>query len=159
MRFPCSYSSCFSASLIRNIGEFGLKNILQIIEQLIQYTVLEIHFGSLKYTAVISIRKNLSNFLLLFKWYKAITMWWCKQPTSNSFQTCLYCIYLLKLYDKSIIILLTNVLANICSEISKIQLVLWMVYGNNVKGLEEVGKLGTLHRWPRSPVMSDYSRP
>ena len=36
------------------------------------------------------------------------------------------CIYLLKLYDISIIILLTNVLTNICSEISKIQLKGWV---------------------------------
>ena len=38
-----------------------------------------------------------------------------------------------------------------------------MVYACNVKGLEEVQMLGknecTLHRWPRSPVISDCSRP
>ena len=34
----------------------------------------------------------------------------------KSFQTCLYCIYLFKLYDKSIIILLANDIANICSK-------------------------------------------
>ena len=33
-------------------------------------------------------------------------------PTSNSFQTYLYCVYLFQLYDKSIIILLTNDLTN-----------------------------------------------
>ena len=127
--------------------------------------VLEIHFRSLKYTAVIRIRKNLSNFP--FKRYEAIrrlaTVCWCKQSTSNSFQTCLYCIYLLKLYDKSIIILLANDLTNICSEISKIRLILWMYFTWNKKGLEEVEKLSrnecTLSRWPRSPVMSDCSRP
>ena len=32
------YCSCFSASLIRNIGQFGAKNILQTIEQLIQFS-------------------------------------------------------------------------------------------------------------------------
>ena len=48
----------------------------------------------------------------LSKRCKAIVCW-CKQPISNNFQTCLYCIYLLKLYDKSIIILLTNDLTNI----------------------------------------------
>ena len=131
--------------------------------------VLEIHFRSLKYRAVIRIRKNLSNFP--FKRYEAIrrlaswlgTVCWCKQSTSNSFQTGLCCIYLLKLYDKSIIILLTNDLTNICSEISKIRLILWMAYTCNVKGLEEVEKLSrnecTLNRWPRSPVMSDCIRP
>ena len=127
--------------------------------------VLEIHFRSWKYTAVIRIHKNLSNFP--FKRYKVIkwlaTVCWSKQSTSNNFQMCLYCIYLLKLYDKSIIILLTNDLTNICSEISKIRLILWMAYTCNVKGLEEVEKLGrnecTLNRWPRSPVTSDCSRP
>ena len=84
--------------------------------------IMPIHFQSLKYTAVIRICKNLSNFPFLSKWNKAgITVFWWKQPTSNSFQTCLYCMYSLKLYNKSIIILLTNDLANICSEISKIR--------------------------------------
>ena len=77
-------------------------------------------------------------------------MFRCKQPTSNSFKTCLYRIYLLKLHDKSIAILLKNDLTNFCREISKIQLILGMVYTCNVKGLEEVEKLDrnecTLHR-------------
>ena len=137
----CS-SSCFSSNLIRNIGEFGVKNYFPDPRKLIQYRVLEIHFRSLKYTAVIRLRKNLSNFPLLSTRYKTITVCWCKQPTSNSFKTCLYSIYLLKLYDKSITILLTNDLTNICSEISKIRLILGMVYTCNVKGLEEVEKLG-----------------
>ena len=67
----------------------------------------------------------------------------CAEPFSKSFQTCLYCIYLFKLYDESIIILLTNDLANICSEISKVWLILWMIYAWNVKGLGgEAEKLG-----------------
>ena len=146
-------------------GNSERKIVLQTIEQLIQYMVLEINFRSLKYTAVIRIGKNLSNFP--FKRCEAIrrlaAVCRCKQSTSNIFQTCLYCIYLLKLYDKSIIVLLKNDLTNICSEISKIRLILWMAYTCNVKGLEEVEKLGrnecTLNRWPRSPVMSDCSRP
>ena len=111
-----------------------------------EYMVLEIHFRSLKYTAVIRICKNLSNFP--FKRYETIrqlvtawnynssmaTMCWCKQPTWNSFQTCLYCIYLLKLYDKLIIILLTNDLTNICSEISQIRLILWKACTSKWKG-------------------------
>ena len=64
---------------------------------------------------------------------------------------------------KSIIILLKNDLTNICSKISKIRLILSMVYTCNVKGLEEVEKLGrnecTLHRCSRSQVMSNCSRP
>ena len=144
-------------------GNFEQKAFLQAIEQLIQYTVAKIQFQCLKFTTVIRIRKNLSNFPFLSKQFQVITVWWCKQPTSNSFQTCLYCIYLFKLYDKSIIILLTNVLANICSEISQIRLILLMVYTCNVKGLEEVQKLGrnkcTLCHCARSPAMSDCSRP
>ena len=62
----------------------------------------------------------------------------------------LYCMHLLKMHIKLIIILLVNDLTNICSEISKIRFILWMVYTCNVKGLEEVEKLGrnecTLHR-------------
>ena len=45
------------------------------------------------------------------------------------------------MYDKLIILLLTNDLTNICSEISKIRLILSTVYTCNVKGLEEVKKL------------------
>ena len=68
----------------------------------------------------------------------------------QQFSSTSICIYLLKLYDKSIIILLANVLANICSGMNKIPLILKMVYTCNVKRLEEVEKLGrnecTLHR-------------
>ena len=56
-----SSSSCFSASVIGNIEEFGAKNH-QTTKLLIQYTVLETQFPSLKYTTVIEIRKNLQNF-------------------------------------------------------------------------------------------------
>ena len=104
-----------------------------------------------------------SNFSFLSKRYKATALCWCKQPTSNSFQTCLYCLYLYKLYDESFVILLANDLINTCGEISKNRFILWMVYACNVKaimkGLEEVEKLvrneSTLHRRPRSLEMSD----
>ena len=56
-----SPSSCNFARAIRNIGKFGAKNCFTD-EQLIQYTVLEIQFRSLKYMAVIRIHNNLSNF-------------------------------------------------------------------------------------------------
>ena len=58
----------------------------------------------------------------------------------RSFQTCLCCLYLFKLYKKSTIILLASSLTNIRSEISKIQLILWMIYTCNVEGLQEVKK-------------------
>ena len=101
-----------------------------------------------------------SNFSFLPKRYKALAVCWCKQPTSKSFQMCFYCISLLKLYYKSTIIMLRNILGNIWSEISKNQLIFLMVYTCSVKRLEKVEKLGrnecTLHRWLRSLEMSDY---
>ena len=104
-----------------------------------------------------------SNFSFLPKRYKAIIVCWCKEPTSKSFQMCLYCIYLLKLYYKSLIILLTNNLTKIWSKVSKIWLILGMVYTCNVKGMKEVLKLGrkecTLHRWPKPLEMSNYIAP
>ena len=50
-------------------GNSEQKVVLQISEQLIQYTVLEIHFRPLKYTYITDVRigKNLSNFPVLFK--------------------------------------------------------------------------------------------
>ena len=131
-------------------GNLEQKTILPTTKQLIQYTVLEIKFWSLKYRTVVKIRKTLSKFPTVLSHFRQFS------NTSD-------CINLLKLYATSVIILLGNVLVNICSEISKIWLILWMVYTCNVKGLEEVEKLGrnecTLHRWRRSPVMSDCSRP
>ena len=43
-------------------GNSEQKAILQTAKELIQYTVLQIQFRSLKYTTVIRIRKHLSNF-------------------------------------------------------------------------------------------------
>ena len=62
----CSSSRHF-ASVIRNIEKFGAKTILQTNEQLMQFTVLEMWFRSLKNMAVISIRKNLKNIPFLSK--------------------------------------------------------------------------------------------
>ena len=77
----CNMQARFSASLIRNIEELEQKIILQTIEQLIQWPVLEILFRSLKYTVAIRILKNLSNFPFLPK-HQAIQVCWYKQPTS-----------------------------------------------------------------------------
>ena len=148
------------SGISRNTGQ---KFILQTTEQLIQYTTWGIQFQSLKHMVVIRIRHKLSNFPLTSKQYKAITMCRCKQLTWNSFKTLLYCNYLLRLYDKSIIILLANDLTNTCSKASKIWMIVWMVYTSNEKRLEEVEKLGTnectFHRWPISLVVRDFSRP
>ena len=84
----CSSSPCsrFSASLVRNIGEFGAKkNILRTIEQPIQYRVLDSHLQSLKYMAVNRIRKNLSNFPFLSKRYRAITVCWSEKTHFKQF--------------------------------------------------------------------------
>ena len=132
------------------------------------YRVVQIYFGLCILIIGLLLRKDFCNLPLpfLFKWYKPKTVCWCKQPTSNSLKH-LKLYIRTQLYDKSIIILLKNVLTIICSEISKILLTIWMVYVYiatfNVKRLEEVEELDrnecTLHRWPSSPVMSHCSRP
>ena len=49
---------------------------------------------------------------------------------------------LFKLYDISVIMLPTNNIIRICSEISKILFILRMVYTCGVKGIEENEKMG-----------------
>ena len=104
----CS-SSSFSASIIWNIWEFRAKNYFTNHQTANTIHRLEIHFRSLKHTTVVRIRKNLETFHSYASDNKAIQF----SNTSD-------CIFLLKFYDRSIIILLGNVLVNICSEISKI---------------------------------------
>ena len=104
--------------------------------------VLKTQFHSVKFTVVTRMGNNFEQLLILFKRYKAITVCWCKQPISNSFQTCLYSTYLFKLYCKSVMILPVNDFTNICREIRKIRLILWMTHTCNMKGLEEVETLG-----------------
>ena len=77
----------------------------KIIKNKKQYTVLEIQYRSVKCTVVTRIPKNFS---FPSKPYKTITVCGCKQTTSKSFQSCLYCIYIFKLDDTSIIMLLKN---------------------------------------------------
>ena len=104
------------------------------------------------YAVVIKVSKNFSNFLFLSKWYRVITVCWCKQTTIDSFQTCLYYLYLVKLYNKWIIILLIKNLTNIYRKISKYRLILWMVYTCIVKLLEEAEKLGRNERRWRNKI-------
>ena len=104
-------------------GNSEQKTILHTTKQLIQYMVLGIQFRSLKYTAVIRIRKNLSNFPFIPNDTRRDHCVDVNNPLQTVFNTSNY-IYLVKLYDRSIIIFLTNVSANICSEISKIRLIL-----------------------------------
>ena len=52
----------FLPALSGILGNSEQKAILQTTKELIQYTVLQIQFRSLKYTTVIRIRKHLSNF-------------------------------------------------------------------------------------------------
>ena len=63
------------------------------------------------------------------------------KPLQKVFKKCLYCIYIFKLHDTSIIMLLINDLTNNCGEISKIQLILLMAYTCNLKGLQEGEKM------------------
>ena len=84
---------------------------------------------------------NSFNVLDVMIYCKTITVSTYKQTTSKNFQTFLYYIYLCKLYDILIAMLLTNDLTNICNEISNIQLILGMAYTCNVKGFEEFEKI------------------
>ena len=139
MQLPLFFFFMFFPGLIWNTGEFGGKKIFY---RRMQHTVLEIHFQSLKYTAVSRIRKNLSNFPLLSKRYKAITVCWCKQPTSDNFQRCLHCIYVLKFYDKSVIILVTNDLTSICKSAKFDWFYEWFILAMWVGGgkIEKLGR-------------------
>ena len=87
----------------------------------------EIQFRSVKLTVVTRIRKHFEQHIgPTFHCYPSDTrqlVYWCKQPTLNSFQTCLYCIYLFKLYHKSVIILPINDSTTICGKISKTWLI------------------------------------
>ena len=114
--YPTSSSHDF-ARVIRNIRLFGAKNyftdhrvahrIYSFRDSVPVLKILDCYWDMQKFE---------QHFILILHAiasYKARALCCCKQPTSN-------CIYLFKLYDKSIIILLANVLACICSEISKI---------------------------------------
>ena len=79
----CSSSSCFSASVIRNIVEFGAKSYFTD-----HWTANTIHgfrdlVPALKYTTVIRIRKNWSNFPFL----QAIPRWEQCVDVNNPLQT------------------------------------------------------------------------
>ena len=70
LKFPGSFFSFFFSWVCQGhpeYQEFWEETILQNIEQLIQYLVLEIYFRPLKYMTVIRIRKNLSNIPFLYK--------------------------------------------------------------------------------------------
>ena len=120
-------------------------------------------FPSVNCAVVTRLRKNFEQLFIPSQATQGDWECWCKQPTSKSFQMCLYRIDFLKLYNKSTIIMLANILTKIWSKISKNRLIFWMVCTCNRKRLEEVKKLGRneciLHRWPRSLEMSDYIRP
>ena len=86
-----------------------------------QYTDLEIQLLFVNCAVFTRLGKNFEHLFFPSQvWYKATLVCWCKQLTSKSFQMSLYCIDLLKLYYKSTIIMLTNILNKIWSEISKI---------------------------------------
>ena len=132
--------SCDFASVVRNIEKFGAKNYFTD-----QRTANTIHGfrDSVPVLKIHSIRNNLSNFPFLFKRYETRTV--AMYTThSKQFSNTSNCMYLLILYEESIIVFLANVLVQIRSEISKIWLILWMVYTCNLKELGEVEKLGRL---------------
>ena len=96
----------FSASLIRNIGESEAKNYFT------DHRTANTVNGFRDSVPVVKIHSfyyaKISTTFYSYpttKRYKVIVVRLCKQPTSNSFQACLYCIYLLKLYDEYIVLL------------------------------------------------------
>ena len=95
----CSSSSRDSVNVIRNIGEFGAKNYFTEHRTANKIHGFRYSVSVLKYTAVIRIRKCLSNFPFLSKWWKARTVCRFEQPTSNRFQTfptvCTYSNYMI----------------------------------------------------------------
>ena len=101
-----------------------------------QYTVLEFQFRSVECMVDTKLSKNFEQLSFPIQAIQGDTVCWCKQYASKGFQTCLYCIYSFKSYDKSIIILLRNSLTKIWSKITKIRLILWMIYTCNV--LEDI---------------------
>ena len=149
----CS-SSSFFASVIRNIRA---KNYFTD-----HRTANTIH-GFRDSILVLKTYKNLEIFHSYPSDNKARTVCWCKQPTSNSFQT-LQTVYtysictidqLLSCWEKCFSQYLQQNKQNLIDFMNGLYL--------QCEGLEEVEKLGrnecTLHRWRRSPVMSDCSRP
>ena len=87
----------------------------------------------LKVWLLVGYAKIASNYSFPFKRYKTITVCRCTDKPLPK-KTCLYCIYLFKLYDIMTILMLKNNLTNICSEISKIRFILWLASTCNVKG-------------------------
>lgn len=94
-----------------------------------EYMILEILFRSEKCMSVTGIRKN---FRATFSPHPTDTTNYSVPSTSNFFSSCLYCIYLFKLYDIPIIMLLTNKINKFCGEISNSRVILWVVYNCNV---------------------------
>ena len=58
-----------------------------------QYTVLEFQFRSVKYTVVTRLRKNFEQLFIPIQAIHGDYSVWSEQPTSQSFQTCLYYAY------------------------------------------------------------------
>ena len=134
----------FLPALSRISGNSKQKVVLQISEQPIQYTSFRDSFPALKVHRYdcYQDRQEFEQFSIPIQapnntW--RFTVCWCKQLSSISLKTCLYCMYLVKLYDKSIIILLTCDLTNVCSEISKIRLILLYLLCERVGGSWKVG--------------------
>ena len=121
----CSSSSCFSASIIPNIREFGAKNYFTD-----QQTANTIH----------NFRDSVPVLNMYHCYWDVQKFEQLSYPSDNEakgqnsalmqnnplqqFSNNSNCPYLLKLFNRSIILLLGNVLGNICSEISKI----WLIF-------------------------------
>ena len=80
--------------------------------------VFQIHFRSVKWTAVTKMRQNFEQLFIPIQ---------AMEGDYSYSVTCLYCICLFKLSDTSIVMLQTNNITNIYSEIIKIRVFLWLI--------------------------------
>ena len=136
-----SPSSCDFNSATQNIGKFGAKNYFTDHQTTNTRHGLEIQSRSLKQMAITRIHKNLS--YSPFPQGEISVLMYSYNPLQTALKH-------LKLYILAQIVweisyyIADKCLVSICSKISEIWLILWMVYACSVKGLEEVEKLSRL---------------
>ena len=109
--------------------------------------LLEIQLRSVKCLAVTRMCNDLEKRFISIKRGKWLQCLNANKPLQEGFKHIYYNSYLFKCNDISIMLLLTDNLTNICGEIGKIRINLWIIYTDtcNVKELEGVEQ--TSGRW------------
>lgn len=125
-------------------------------------TVFEIQIWSLKCTAITMICRNFNQLFIPIQAYKVVTVCRCNQTTSKFLNV--FLIYILvQVVCISTIMLLANDLTNLSGEISNsdwfYEWLILSIWEGSRKLKRWVESEYTLHHWPRSPEMSDCSRP